>query len=300
MRALVTGAQGFVGRHLCDHLRNCGDDVVGVDRDCDVTSATSVSRVIDEARPDVIYHLAALTHIGESWANPAEYVRVNVLGTRHVLQAAHEFVRKAVILFVSTADVYGIVREDELPLRETHGTAPANPYSQSKLEAELMVRNYVRESDQRVVIVRPFNHVGPGQSEKFVVPALVSRLLATLETGAKEIPVGDLSTRRDFCDVRDVVRAYRLLVRHGRPGEVYNVASGFATALEDIARDLVNLIAPDVALVPDAQLFRPSEVPVTRGSFEKLHDATGWEPTIALSTSLLDVVADMRSSGIRR
>jgi GDP-4-dehydro-6-deoxy-D-mannose reductase len=224
---LVTGAHGFVGRHLCDHLRACGDDVVGVDRDCDVTSAPSVAGVFEEARPAVIYHLAALTHIGESWANPAEYVRVNVLGTRNVLEAAHAVVKKAVVLFVSTADVYGIVKEDELPLRETHRTAPANPYSQSKLEAELMAKNYARENNQRVIIVRPFNHVGPGQSEKFVVPALVSRLLATLETGATQIPVGDLSTRRDFSDVRDVVRAYRLLVRHGSPGEVYNVASGF-------------------------------------------------------------------------
>ena len=299
MRALVTGAQGFVGRHLCEHLRGCGDEVVGVDRDCDVTDAASVAGTIEETRPDVIYHLAALTHIGESWANPAEYVRVNVLGTRNVLEAAHRVVKKAPILFVSTADVYGIVEERELPLRETHATAPVNPYSQSKLEAELMVRNYVRGSDQRVVIVRPFNHVGPGQSEKFVVPALVSRLLATLETGAQEIPVGDLSTRRDFCDVRDVVRAYRLLVRFGAAGEVYNVASGFATALEDIAHELVSLIAPDVRLVPDPELFRPSEVPVTRGSFEKLHEATGWEPTIALTTSLADVVADMRSSASR-
>lgn len=300
MKALVTGANGFVGRHLREHLLSCGDDVVGVDRDCDVTDASSVERILQECRPDAIYHLAALTHIGESWGSAAEYVRVNVLGTRNVLEAANKVVAKAAIVFVSTADVYGIVSESELPLRETHRTVPVNPYSQSKLEAELMVKSIVRETDQRVLTVRPFNHVGPGQSVKFVVPALVSRLFEALDSGTTQIPVGDLSTRRDFCDVRDVVRAYRLLMRHGRAGEVYNVASGFATALIDIANDLVALIAPNVKLEPQAELFRPSEVPVTRGSFEKIHEATGWEPSISLSTSLRDVVNDMRSSGRSR
>jgi GDP-4-dehydro-6-deoxy-D-mannose reductase len=296
VRALVTGANGFVGRHLCDHLTACGDVVKGVDRECDVTDVLSVEQALNDFLPDSIYHLAALTHIGESWKTPGEYVRVNVLGTRNVMEVAKRVVPHASIVFISTADVYGIVAESELPLRETHRTVPVNPYSQSKLEAELLVKNIVRESDQRVLIVRPFNHVGPGQSPKFVVPALVGRLLDALASGADSIPVGDLTTRRDFCDVRDVVRAYRLLMRHGRAGEAYNVASGFATALADIASELVDLIAPDVRLVPDAELFRPSEVPVTRGSFEKIHDATGWEPTIALATSLSDVVTDMRLS----
>jgi GDP-4-dehydro-6-deoxy-D-mannose reductase len=296
VRALVTGANGFVGRHLCEHLRSCGDEVHGVDRECDVTDVLIVERVLDAFQPDAIYHLAALTHIGESWKSPAEYVRVNVLGTRNVVEAANKVAHSASIVFISTADVYGIVAESELPLRETHRTVPVNPYSQSKLEAELLVRSIVRESDQRVVIVRPFNHVGPGQSPKFVVPALVGRLLDALDSGAASIPVGDLSTRRDFCDVRDVVRAYRLLMSHGRAGDAYNVASGFATSLTDIANDLVALIAPHVRLTADADLFRPSEVPVTRGSFEKLHDATGWEPTIPLVTSLVDVVTDMRFS----
>lgn len=296
MRALVTGANGFVGRHLCGHLRTSGDEVLGVDRECDVTNVASVERAFNDFQPDSIYHLAALSHIGESWKNPAEYVRVNVLGTRNVFEVARRVVPNASIVFISTADVYGIVTESELPLRETHRTVPVNPYSQSKLEAELLVKNIVRESDQRVLIVRPFNHVGPGQSPKFVVPALVSRLLDARESGAASIPVGDLSTRRDFCDVRDVVRSYRLLMRYGKSGEAYNVASGFATALSDIASDLVALIAPDVVLAPDAELFRPSEVPVTRGSFEKIHDATGWEPTIPLATSLSDVVTDMRLS----
>jgi GDP-4-dehydro-6-deoxy-D-mannose reductase len=295
MRALVTGANGFVGRHLCNHLSDCGDEVVAVDRDSNVTVAGKVERVFREHLPEAIYHLAALSHVGDSWKNRIEFVRVNVFGTRNVVEAAYKAVPNASVLFVSSADVYGIVTEDELPIRETRPAVPVNPYSQSKFQAELLAQSIASENDQRVVIVRPFNHIGPGQSDKFVVPALASRLLDALDRGVHEIPVGDLSTRRDFSDVRDVVKAYRLLMERGRSGEVYNVASGHDTALIDIAHDLVAQIAPDVRLVPDVDLLRPVEVPVMRGSYRKLHKATGWEPTISLSTSLSDVVSELRS-----
>lgn len=295
MRALVTGANGFVGRHLCNHLSDCGDEVVAVDRDCNVTVAGKVERVFREHLPEAIYHLAALSHVGDSWKNRIEFVRVNVFGTRNVVEAAYKAVPNASVLFVSSADVYGIVTEDELPIRETRPAVPVNPYSQSKFQAELLAKSIASENNQRVVIVRPFNHIGPGQSDKFVVPALASRLLDALDRGVHEIPVGDLSTRRDFSDVRDVVKAYRLLMECGRSGEVYNVASGHDTALIDIAYDLVAQIAPDVRLVPDVDLLRPVEVPVMRGSYRKLHKATGWEPTISLSTSLSDVVSELRS-----
>jgi GDP-4-dehydro-6-deoxy-D-mannose reductase len=233
--------------------------------------------------------------VGDSWKNRIEFVRVNVFGTRNVVEAAYKAVPNASVLFVSSADVYGIVTEDELPIRETRPAVPVNPYSQSKFQAELLAKSIASENNQRVVIVRPFNHIGPGQSDKFVVPALASRLLDALDRGVHEIPVGDLSTRRDFSDVRDVVKAYRLLMERGRSGEVYNVASGHDTALIDIAYDLVAQIAPDVRLVPDVDLLRPVEVPVMRGSYRKLHKATGWEPTISLSTSLSDVVSELRS-----
>ena len=295
MRALITGANGFVGRHLCNHLSDCGDEVVAVDRDSNVTVAGKVERVFREHLPEAIYHLAALSHVGDSWKNRIEFVRVNVFGTRNVVEAAYKAVPNASVLFVSSADVYGIVTEDELPIRETRPAVPVNPYSQSKFQAELLAKSIASENNQRVVIVRPFNHIGPGQSDKFVVPALASRLLDALDRGVHEIPVGDLSTRRDFSDVRDVVKAYRLLMERGRSGEVYNVASGHDTALIDIAYDLVAQIAPDVRLVPDVDLLRPVEVPVMRGSYRKLHKATGWEPTISLSTSLSDVVSELRS-----
>jgi GDP-4-dehydro-6-deoxy-D-mannose reductase len=292
--ALITGAGGFVGRHLGAHLASQGDDVTSVDRECDVTDLDAVSAVVAATQPDVVYHLAALTNVGDSWTNQKEFIRVNVLGTKNVLDAVHGDAPGASVILVSSSEVYGIVAEEDLPLRETFRTAPANPYSSSKLEAERIAHDVYREHGQRVMIARPFNHVGPGQSSQFLVPALVNRLFEALELGRDEIVVGDLSTRRDFSDVRDVVRAYRLLSVHGRGGEIYNVASGHDVAVHDIATQLRDEIAPGVALVVDPALVRPVEVPVARGAFAKIHEETGWEPVIGLTTSLHDVVEDVR------
>lgn len=294
MRALITGGQGFVGRHLAQHLRHAGDDVVVADREVDVTDPAALSRTLTHAHPEVIYHLAAMTSVAESWKRPAEFTRVNVLGTAYLLDAAFAVAPEARVVVVSSAEVYGIVREEQLPLREESATAPANPYSTSKLEAEMVARDAVRHRHQRVVIARPFNHIGPGQSTSFVVPALVRRMLEATAQGRHFIMVGDLSTRRDFSDVRDVVRAYRLLGEWGRAGEAYNVASGHDVALSDVADEIRRRINPRLEMLVDPELLRPVEVPVSRGSFEKLHEATGWEPVITLGESLDDVVASAR------
>jgi GDP-4-dehydro-6-deoxy-D-mannose reductase len=295
VKALVTGAEGFVGRHLQRHLRDSGDEVVGVDRECDVTDAESVHDVLERVQPTAIYHLAALTAVGASWSNPVEYTRVNVLGTKNVLDAASDVVPTASVVLVSSADVYGVVRPEDLPLVESFRVAPANPYASSKVEAEHVAHDAVRERSQRIVIARPFNHVGPGQSTDFVVPAIVNRLLQAVADGVDEIVVGDLSTRRDFSDVRDVVRAYRLLIEHGVSGEVYHIASGVDVGLFDIAQRLVEAVAPHVRLVTDESLIRPVEVPVSCGSYEKLRRATKWRPSISLDTSLRDVIDEMRA-----
>jgi GDP-4-dehydro-6-deoxy-D-mannose reductase len=276
-------------------LAEAGDDVTVADREVDVTNRAALLSAMTSATPDVVYHLAAMTSVAESWSRPAEYTRVNVLGTAQILDVAHEVVPQARVVLVSSAEVYGIVREQDLPLTESSPTVPANPYSTSKLEAELVARDAVRSRHQGVVIARPFNHIGPGQSTAFVVPALVHRMIEATAEGRHFITVGDLSTRRDFSDVRDVVRAYRLLGEWGRAGEAYNVASGHDIALSDLVDDLRRRINPNLELLVDPNLLRPVEVPVSRGSFEKLHDATGWEPTISLSQSLDDVIAAQRS-----
>jgi GDP-4-dehydro-6-deoxy-D-mannose reductase len=294
VKALVTGAHGFVGRHLMAHLVERGDIVVGVDHECDVTDEVSVREELQRTLPDAIYHLAALTHVGTSWSEQVEFTRVNVLGTRNVLERAHEVVPHAVVLLTSSANVYGIVQPEDLPLVETFRVAPSDPYGSSKVGAELAAQDAVRAYGLRVVIARPFNHIGPGQADTFVVPAIVNRLLESVASDSDEIVVGDLTTRRDFCDVRDVVRAYRLLAERGVSGEVYNIASNSDVALQDIANQLVADIAPHVRLVKDPELLRPADIQVLRGSYDKLRAQTGWEPTIPLHQSLLDVVADMR------
>lgn len=295
MRALVTGSRGFVGQHLIAHLEGNGDEVRGIDREHDVTDERAMRDVFEEFKPDVIYHLAALTHVGDSWLQASEFTRVNVVGTQRVLDAAFHGDPKSTTVLVSSAEVYGVVRPEDQPLRESFRVAPANPYSASKVEAERIAHEAWRRRAQRVIVARPFNHLGPGQSTTFVVPALVSRLLDANERGDEEISVGDLSTRRDFSDVRDVVRAYRLMAMLGATGEVYNVASGHDVAIADIAAQLVRLIAPNVRLVVDPALLRPVEIPVSRGSYEKLHETTGWSPSIALHVSLSDVIDDIRA-----
>ncbi len=290
VRALVTGAHGFVGRHLCQYLADAGDEVVEVDRDDDVTDGARMRELFERVRPNVTYHLAALANVAESWRQPDEYTRVNVVGTRRVLEASASAGPESTTLFVSSAEVYGVTEARDQPLDETQPIAPANPYATSKAEAEAVVREVVRSRGQRVITVRPFNHLGPGQSPHYVVPALVQRLLLAREEGRDEISVGDLSTQRDFTDVRDVVRAYRLVATRGVTGETYHVASGRATALAEIARELVATVAPGTRLVLDRELVRPIDVPISSGRIDKINRDTQWRPVIPLTTSLRDVV----------
>ena len=295
MRALITGVGGFVGGHLARHLAENGDEVVGFDRDCDVTDVAAVTDRVADAAPDAVYHLAARTHVGESWLDPEGTERVNVQGTAALLRAARSAAPAARILIVSSADVYGVVDESELPLTETHPPAPVSPYARSKWEAERVALAAMHTYGQLVIVVRPFNHVGPGQATTFFVPALVERLVRAAAAGEDEVAVGNLTARRDFTDVRDVVVAYRRLVTDGHVGEVYHVASGHDVALSDLATRLVAELAPGARLVADPQLMRPVDVPVLCGSFAKLRGATGWTPSIDLDASLRDVIANVRA-----
>jgi GDP-4-dehydro-6-deoxy-D-mannose reductase len=290
MRALITGGKGFVGQWLAAHLKESGDDVVVIDIETDVADGAALRRVMSEVVPDAVYHLAAMTHVGESWENPSQVLRVNVLGTAEILAAARSLESGVRVLVVSSAEVYGVVTPEQLPLREDTLAKPASPYAASKLAAEAVALQAWRGFGQPVIVVRPFNHIGPGQSPNFFVPALAKRIVEARRSGARSLPVGNLTTRRDFTDVRDVVVAYRLLVERGESGTVYNVCSGRDVAMSEVARELLELSGAELTLETDPSLLRPVDVPVLRGSAELLTAATGWEARIPLATTLADVL----------
>jgi len=291
VRALVTGGRGFVGTWLTTHLTEQGDEVVAIDHEVDVTDGQAVRAAMFDAAPDVVYHLAALTHVGRSWTDPAEVLQVNATGTLYVLEAARACPRPPRVLVISSAEVYGAVPVERLPVSEDAPLAPVTPYAASKVAAEYLGVQAHLAHGLPVVRVRPFNHVGPGQSSGFVVPALAERIMAARRTGASSILVGNLSARRDLTDVRDVVRAYRLLAEQGVPGDVYNVCTGHDVAIEEVAERLQVLAGTDLRLELDPSLARPVDVPVVRGDPTKLHATTGWAPEIDLDTTLADVLA---------
>ncbi|MBV8151589.1 MAG: GDP-mannose 4,6-dehydratase, partial [Candidatus Eremiobacteraeota bacterium] len=239
-RALVTGASGFVGKYLVEALKRDGAEVVacGGPRDggdyfpIDLRDITSLERALAAARPDVVYHLAAQTFVPDTLKSPLETYEINAMGTARLVQALRRCAgtRRPRIIFASTAEVYGSRASSEYPLRETADLRPRNPYGASKAAAEAMLGAAARSDDLDVVIARSFNHIGPGQSERFVVASFATQLARIARGGGPQLFVGDLTPARDFLDVRDVVEAYRALALRGQSGEVYNVCSGRAVA----------------------------------------------------------------------
>lgn len=293
MRAFVTGGHGFVGRWLVAHLAGAGDDIVAPhQRDADVTDAAEIADVVATAEPDVVYHLAGLAHVGDSWGDPQSVFRINVGGTLNVLEAARGCRRPPRVVIVSSAEVYGTVTPEQLPLGESAPMLPVSPYAASKAASELMAIQEHLGWHVPTIRVRPFNHAGPGQSPTFVVPALARRIVEAVRTGATVLRVGNLSPRRDITDVRDVVRAYRLLASHGAPGAVYNICSGRDVGIEQLVRRMLELAGAELALEVDAELMRPADVPVLRGDPSALRAATGWEPEVPLDQTLADVLAE--------
>jgi GDP-4-dehydro-6-deoxy-D-mannose reductase len=245
-------------------------------------------------RPEVVYHLAGWSDVGGSWAAPMDVFRVNAEGTLNVLDECRAAGVERVVS-VSSADVYGIVSPDELPITEDTPMRPVSPYAVSKVAADYLGLQAWLGHGLPVLRVRAFNHIGPGQTTRFVAPAIADRVARNERDGGGTVPVGDLSPQRDFTDVRDVVRAYRLLVEHGEPGEAYNVCSGRSVAIADLAERLLARAARPMALAEDPALRRPVDVPVLRGDSTKLRDATGWEPTIELDDTLGDLLAEARA-----
>jgi GDP-4-dehydro-6-deoxy-D-mannose reductase len=297
VRAFLTGGSGFVGTWLARHLEACGDEVHALAEGTDINDGAAVVAQLARARPHAVYHLAALTHVGRSWEAPTETFRVNAEGTLVLLEAARRLDPAPRVLLVSSAEVYGPAGGE--PLTEEAPLRPVTPYAASKVAAEYLGLQAFLGRGLEVIRARPFNHVGPGQADAFVVSALAKRLVEAERDGTGEVRVGDLSPARDFTDVRDVVRAYRMLVESGVPGEAYNVCSGEALPIASVFEQLVGLAEHPVRPVVDPDLLRPVDIPTLLGDPGKLASLTGWKPEIRIEQTLNDVVVDWRARARR-
>lgn len=290
MRALVTGSNGFVGRWLIAHLESHGDEVTGLDAEVDITDAAAIGSAVAAAVPEAIFHLAAQASVGASWDNPAATFKVNTVGAVNVLAAASGCSEAPRVVLVSSSEVYGRVQASDLPIAEHQPFAPVSPYAASKAAAEVAGLQAWLGRGVEVVRARPFNHTGPGQRTEFVVPALAKQVAEAVRTGAEALFTGNLDARRDISDVRDVVRAYRALAVSGEPGEAYNVCSGTAVSIRDVAERLLRIAGVDIPIVVDPARVRPVDLPELRGDPSKLRGATGWSPEVDLDETLAGVL----------
>lgn len=304
MRIFVTGTTGFAGTHLVAGLLAQGHDVYGLVRrktgvvpharfhpvEGDLLDLDSLVTAVRSAQPDVVYHLAGQAYPARSWQNPAFTLAVNTGGTANLLEAVVAFGRPRVVV-VTSAEIYGKIRPDRLPITERTVARPRHPYGVSKLAAGQLVSVYWQRYELPVVEARPFNHIGPGQALGFVVPDFASQIAAiTLGLRPATMQVGNLAAERDFTDVRDVVRAYSDLAERGEPGESYLICSGQPVAIHTILNILCAMAGREVEVVYDPARMRPSDVPVLYGSHARIAAEAGWRPKIHLRQTLRDVL----------
>lgn len=294
---LVTGAGGFAGSHLLDHLRAASPAVVGWTRQTvDLLDRDRVRAAVRELRPSQIYHCAGVPHVAESWGDTMQPLEGNVLATEHLFDALRREGIRCRILLPGSATVYASSSE---PISETDPIAPGNPYAISKLAQEQLALRAIEEDGLDIVVTRSFNHTGPRQTAAFVAPSM-ARQIVLIERGQLEpvIKVGNLDAHRDVTDVRDVVRAYAALMRSGTTGVVYNVASGVARSIRSILDALVSRSRVPVRVEVDQARLRPNDVPVVVGNYSRLNAATGWRPEISFDEMLDDLLNYWRT-GVR-
>lgn len=289
MTLLATGLSGFVGSYCAQQLQAL--DLLFDHRPADLRRSEEVLAAIDAARPDMVIHLAAQSSVVAAIEDPAGTYEVNFGGTLNLLQALKGTGFRGRMLYVGSADVYGMVPEDELPVTEGQPLKPLNPYSVSKLAAEALCYQWSQSGPFEIVMARPFNHIGPGQGARFAV-ASFARQIAACRAGraAGPLVVGDIDVTRDFSDVRDIVRAYGMLLAKGRNGEAYNVCSGVERSLRQIIRSLLDASEIDLEIEVDPRRLRALEQRRMRGSFEKLHARCGWQPEVPFEQTLKDTL----------
>ena len=311
MKALITGVTGFAGSHLADYLLAHQPEVqiFGIRRwrspmeniahiagrlelvETDLGDYNSVHTMLEQVKPDLIFHLAAQSFVPTSWNAPAATLETNVIGQTHLFEAVRALSLDPVIQIACSSEEYGLVHPDETPIRETNPLRPLSTYAVSKIAQDYLGYQYFKSYGLKVVRTRGFNHTGPRRGEVFVASNFAKQLVR-IEAGLAEpiIRVGNLSAQRDFTDVRDMVRAYWLAANRGKPGEVYNIASGKAITIQELLDRLIALSHVEVTVEQDPDRMRPSDVEILIGDSSSFRADTGWEPEIPLDQTLQDIV----------
>lgn len=294
-RLLVTGLDGFVGgiarKLLTEEALRSRFDLIIPSKALELRDRGSLAAAISETQPDCVLHLAGQSFVPVSIKDPLATYEINFLGTLNLLEALEGCGFKGRFLYVSSGDVYGLVSPAQFPVTEANSLRPRNPYAVSKAAAELLCMQWTLTHDFDIVVARPFNHVGPGQAEWFVVSDFARQIIETkLGLRAPEIRVGSIDVTRDFTDVRDVVLAYLLLIEGGRRGETYNVCSGCEHSIRELLECLLELSGVECRIIPEATRQRPNEQTRVLGSFAKLKQEVGWQPAVDIKQSLQDVL----------
>ncbi len=304
MKSLIIGGAGFVGEYLAKHLAALGQEVFVTKipaqqtapagtavYDLDILEQDRILEVLQEIQPDAVFHLAAQSSVAVSWSNPQMTADINIKGSINLLEVLRRYEKHPRVLLVGSGEEYGQIRLQETPVCEENPLRPGNLYAVTKACQNMVGRIYAQAYGMDLIMVRPFNHIGPNQSPVFVA-ADFCRQAAQIEMGKKEpvIRVGNLSARRDFTDVRDVVRAYALLAEKGLAGETYNIGSGHAVAIREILTMILEQSAAQIRVEVDEKKLRPVDVPVMEADISKLQEATGWEPQIRLEQTVGDML----------
>lgn len=307
-KALITGAAGFVGSHLSEHLVANGIEVYGLIHPehspqhtkslekkikiikCDILKKKDLENILSSQDFEYIFHLAAFSSPPQSFLIPKETLENNIVGELNLLEILAQIASSAKILIVGSADEYGTATKKYLPINEDAPLAPTSPYAVSKIAQDMLGLQYYLCHKLNTIRVRPFNHIGPGQSKAFVVPAFASQIAKLEKAGGGEILVGNLNSWRDFTDVRDMVKAYLLALQKGNPGDVYNIGSGKAYKIADILKELISFSKVEITVKKDQKLMRDIDIEKISCDFSKFKKQTGWYPKIPITKTLFDTI----------
>jgi len=311
LKILITGITGFVGSHLAEYLlkKDPSFSIYGTYRwrsrmeninhikeklnmvECDLHDSGSVRRMMEQVKPEWIFHLAAQSYVLSSWHAPADTISNNIIGQLNILESMRELEIECRMLIAGSSEEYGLVKPDELPIKETNPLRPMSPYAVSKVGQDMLAYQYYMSYSFHLIRTRAFNHSGPRRGDVFVESNFAKQIV-DIEKGKKEpvVRVGNLKAKRDFTDARDIVRAYYLALEKGKPGDVYNICSGKTISIQDLLDILVSKAGVEIKIEIDPNRLRPSDVPVLLGDYTKFNKLTGWKPEIPFEKTLEDLL----------